>query len=67
MINVSGNKWIPSEGFAFISNGEVCSDSIFLGKDDNIENWYDTNEEPVPEEYITDEQALSILLGGEAE
>lgn len=68
MINLSGNKWIPSEGYSYISNGEVWTDSIFLGKDDDIANWHDTNEEPpAPEEDISDEEALAILLGGEVE
>lgn len=51
MINVSGNKWIPSDGYKYISNGTVWTDSILLGNSDSIENWHDTNEEPPdPEE-----------------
>lgn len=46
MINVSGNKWIPSDGYKYISNGTVWTDSILLGNNDNIDNWHDTNEEP---------------------
>lgn len=66
MINVEGNKWIPSEGFMYISNGEVWSDSILLGANDNIGNWHDTNDEPpAPDDDVSDSEALSILLGGE--
>lgn len=66
MINVEGNKWIPSEGFNYISNGEVWTDSIILGATDSISNWHDTNEEPpTPEDDVSDSEALSILLGGE--
>ena len=65
MINVSGNKWIPSEGFKYISNGEAWTDSILLGKNDSIDNWNDTNDEPPePEEEVDDAEALQILLGG---
>ena len=47
MINVKDNYWIPSEGFAYITNGSVWTDGIYLGSADSIENWHDTNEEPV--------------------
>ena len=46
MINVSGNKWIPSDGYKYISNGTVWTDSIYLGNRDSIDSWHDTNEEP---------------------
>ena len=49
MKNVEGNKWIPDDGFKYISNGSVWTDSIYLGKTDSIENWHDTNEEPLEE------------------
>ena len=66
MINVEGRKWIPSEGYKYITNGEVYTDSIVLGTGDNIGNWHDTNDEPQPiEPEIDPEEALSILLGGE--
>ena len=48
MINIFKNKWIPSDGYKYLSNNEIWTDSIFLGKDDNINNWHDTNEEPPP-------------------
>ena len=65
MINVSGNKWVPSPGYVYISNGKVWTDSIFLGASDDIANWHDTNEEPPePEEEVDDAEALQILLGG---
>lgn len=68
MINVSGNKWVPSEGYSYISNGEVWTDSIFIGASDDISNWHDTNDEPpTPEDDVPAEEALEILLGGEIE
>ena len=71
MINVSGNKWIPSEGYKYITNGEVYTDSIFLGRCDNISNWHDTNDEPPEDEEIPEEEttledkseAYDILMG----
>lgn len=68
MINTRDNIWIPSDGYKYISNDEVWTDNIMLGKNDNIVNWHDTNEEPPvsqePEEEISDEEALSIIMGG---
>ena len=65
MINPYGNYWKPSPGYSYISNGEIWTDSIYLGKTDKINNWHDTNEEPPePEEDISDAEALEILLGG---
>lgn len=57
MINVQGNRWIPSNGFKYITNGKVWSDSILLGRTDNIEHWHDTNDEPrEPIEEPTEEE-----------
>lgn len=68
MRNVQGNLWIPDEGYKYITNGEVYTDSIYLGKNDSIDNWHDTNDEPPePEDELTDEETLEILLGGAAE
>ena len=65
MINVKDNYWIPNEGYKYISNGEAWTDSIYLGKNDNIESWHDTNDEPpIHEEDISDEEAFQIIMGG---
>lgn len=68
MINVHGNFWIPSEGYKYLANGEVYTDSIYLGAKDSINNWHDTNDEPpepVDEPSIEDKaEAFDILLGG---
>ena len=65
MINVEGNKWIPNDGFKYITNGDVYTDYILLGSGDSIDRWHDTNEEPHDLEPDPDpEEALSILLGG---
>ena len=71
MINVEGNYWIPSSGYKYITNGEIYTDSIFLGRCDNISNWHDTNDEPPEEEEISEEEitledkseAYDILIG----
>lgn len=68
MKNPHGNYWVPDEGYKYLTNGEVYTDSIYLGKNDSIDNWHDTNDEPPePEEGIPDEEALDILLGGAGE
>ena len=65
MINVKDNYWIPDEDYKYISNGEVWTDSIYLGMNDNIANWHDTNDEPpTPDEDISDEEAFQIIIGG---
>ena len=46
VINVYGNHWIPSPGYAYLSNGEVWTDGLFLGRTDSIDRWHETNEEP---------------------
>ena len=46
MINPHDNYWIPSPGYTYLSNGEVWTDSIYLGASDRIDNWHDTNDEP---------------------
>ena len=69
MINVEGNYYIPSEGYKYLSNGEVWTDSIYLGTADDISNWHDTNDEPpdIPEEDPLNDRAegYDILLGYE--
>ena len=64
MRNVGGNKWIPDEGYSYISNGETWTESIFLGNSDDIANWHDTNDEPSEDDEVDDAEALQILLGG---
>lgn len=46
MINVKDNVYIPSEGYKYITNGEVFATEIMLGRNQNINDWYDTNDEP---------------------
>lgn len=69
MINTTGNKWEPSPGYKYITDGTVYTDSIFLGAADSIEHWHDTNDEP-PEPGTDDPiddadyiEAAKILLG----
>lgn len=68
MRNVKGNLWIPGEGYKYLTNGVVYTDSIYLGARDSIDNWRDTNDEPpepVDEPSIEDKaEAFDILLGG---
>lgn len=67
MRNVQGNLWIPDEGYKYITNGEVYTDSIYLGARDSISNWRDTNDEPPePEDEPSVEdkaEAYDILMG----
>ena len=63
MINVHDNYWIPSEGFEYITNGEVVTDSIYLGRGADISAWWDTNDAEVPS--VEDKaSAYDILTGG---
>lgn len=62
MINVRDNYWIPSEGYKYITNGEVFSDGVYLGIYDSPDNWHDTNDELEPE--ANTEEILDIILGG---
>lgn len=62
MINVHDNYWIPSEGYKYITNGEIFSNGIYLGINDSPDNWHDTNEEPESEGDA--EEILDIILGG---
>ena len=51
MINDFSNHWIPSPGYAYLSNGETWTDGLFLGRTDSIDNWHDTSDEqPVLED-----------------
>lgn len=67
MRNAQGNLWVPDEGYTYITNGEVYTDSIYLGSRDSINNWHDTNDEPPePEDEPTVEdkaEAFDILTG----
>lgn len=36
----------PQDGYQYITNGSIFSDYVVLGKNDNVKNWYDTNELP---------------------
>ncbi len=55
MRNDYKNHWIPDDGYKYLSNGEVWTDGIFLGKSDSINNWHDTNDDP-PSEDEEDEE-----------
>lgn len=71
MINVHDNYWIPGEGFKYLSNGVIFSEGIFLGTNDGISNWHDTNDEPptpvedddaTTEDYEAALQALGVSI-----
>ncbi len=65
MKNVSGNHFVPDDGFRYVTNGTTWAGSIYLGRTDNLSNWHDTNEEPPgPDDEVDDAEALGILLGG---
>lgn len=58
MRNVTGNLWIPDEGYKYITDGVTYTDSIYLGKNHDIANWHDTNDEP-PEPDPGEEEATA--------
>lgn len=61
---IDGNKLMPSDGFAYITNGEVYSTLVYLGNNDSSENWHDTNEAPQDEPSLEDKaEAYDILIG----
>lgn len=62
MINLHDNFWIPSDGYEYITNGEVVTDSIYLGRGANIEDWWDTND-PTPPDINDMAEAFNILVG----
>ena len=64
MINMGGNHWIPGEGYKYLTDGEVFTDGIFLGANDSINRWHDTNDEPTDEPTAEDKaEAYDILMG----
>lgn len=63
MINVHDNYWIPSEGYTYLTNGEVMSEGIYLGKGADINDWWDTND-PMPPDVSDKAEAYDILIGG---
>lgn len=65
MKNPHDNYWVPDDGYKYISNDEVWTDSIYLGNGADINDWHDTNDDP-PDEPIDDAdyaEAAKILLG----
>ena len=36
----------PDTGYKYVTNGDVFSDLVKLGKNDSVDNWYSTNDEP---------------------
>ena len=66
MTNLHDNLWIPSAGYKYISNGEIWTDSLYLGNGADISEWYDTNDEPPelgPDNETDYAMAARILLG----
>ena len=65
MINVRDNVWKPSDGYKYISNGDIFASEIHLRAGDSITNWHDTNEEPPtppdPEDEATSEDYEAAL------
>lgn len=62
MINVNGNCWKPSDGYDYITNGEIYSGRIYLGSNDDISHWRDTNETPADDaDALTAEEKLAQI------
>ncbi len=62
MINVEGNKYIPSEEFKYLTNGIVTASMIYLGKADSVDNWHDTNEDPEDVPTVADKAEVYDIL-----
>ena len=45
---------IADEG-KMLTNGEVYTSVIYLGKDENMDNWYEINADEVPESEMNEE------------
>lgn len=61
---IDSNHILPSDGYAYITNGTVWASEAYLGRSDSVDNWHDTNDEPPsPEDNpsITPEQIISRL------
>lgn len=50
----------PDEG-KVLTNGDTYSDSVFLGKNDSVENWYEIDESEVPNEEESQEERIARL------
>ena len=46
----------PDDGYKYVANNEVYSKLVYLGKNDSIENWHDTNDEPLIESEVENEE-----------
>lgn len=46
----------PEKEYKYITNGVTYSKCVYLGKNDSIENWYDTNDEPYTPNSETEEK-----------
>lgn len=63
MINLHDNYWVPSEGYLYLTNGEITSDQLYLGRGADINDWWDTNDFEGFE--MEDKaEAYDILIGG---
>ena len=47
----------PEEGY-FLTNGEIYSTMVFLGKGDSPSNWYEIKKEEVPVDELPEEDSL---------
>ena len=56
------------ENKAYLSDGEIYSQKVYLGKYDSVDNWYETDDVEdiiAGSQEITAEEALSIITGGD--
>ena len=61
---IIGNELIADEGMT-LTNGEVYSKHVYLGKWDSPENWWEIPDADVPEPETTEDkaEAYDILMG----
>lgn len=60
-MTINGNCITAADG-KVLQKGDITAATVYLGVNDSAENWTETD---VPEEQITDSEALEIITGGD--
>lgn len=67
MKHLGNNVYVPDDGYKYICKNDLFATQIKLGKNDDISNWHDTNDEPPePQDEPSAEdkaEAYDILIG----
>lgn len=62
-----GKYWRPSEGYAYITDGETWATAVKLPDDSLAARWHDTNDAPPEDEELSAEEALDLITGGDSD